>query len=37
MYFPKAFFEGLIFEVAYILRGLCPEGSLCFKIDWASL
>ena len=22
---------------AYIRRGLCTEGNLCFKIDWASL
>ena len=41
MYFPKAFFEGLIFGVTYIrgliFGGLCPERSLRFKIDWASL
>ena len=37
MYFSKALFEGLIFGVAYIRRGLCTEGSLRFKIDWASL
>ena len=30
----KAFFEGLIFERAYIRRGLCTEGNLRFKIDW---
>ena len=35
--FSKAFFEGLIFEGAYIRRGLSTEGNLRFKIDWASL
>ena len=30
-------FEGLIFGGAYIRRGLCTEGNLRFKIDWASL
>ena len=29
--------EGLIFGGAYIRRGLSTEGSLRFKIDWASL
>ena len=29
--------EGLIFGGAYIRRGLCTEGNLRFKIDWASL
>ena len=29
--------EGLIFEGAYIRRGLSTEGNLRFKIDWASL
>ena len=33
----KAFFEGLIFGGAYIRGGLCTEGNLRFKIDWASL
>ena len=33
----KAFFEGLIFEGAYIRRGSSTEGNLRFKIDWASL
>ena len=28
---------GLIFGGAYIRRGLCTEGNLRFKIDWASL
>ena len=37
LYFSKALFEGLIFGVAYILRGLSTEGSLRFKIDWDSL
>ena len=27
----KALFEGLIFGGAYIRRGLCTEGNLCFK------
>ena len=30
-------FEGLIFGGAYIRRGLCTEGNLRLKIDWASL
>ena len=35
---PGAYFEGLnIFGGAYIWRGLCTEGNLRFKIDWASL
>ena len=29
--------EGLIFEGAYIRRGLSTEGNLRFKIDWAFL
>ena len=29
--------EGLIFGGAYIRRGLCTEGNLRSKIDWASL
>ena len=37
LYFSKALFEGLIFGEAYIRRGLSMEGSLCIKIDWASL
>ena len=37
LYFSKALFEGLIFEGAYIRRGLSTEGNLRFKIDWASL
>ena len=37
LYFSKAFFGGLIFGGAYIRRGLCTEGNLRFKIDWASL
>ena len=36
MYFPKAFFEGLIFGVAYIRR-LMSGGKFDWKIDWASL
>ena len=28
---------GLIFRGAYIRRGLCTEGILRFKIDWANL
>ena len=30
-------FEGFIFGGAYIRRGICAEGNLRFKIDWASL
>ena len=30
------FLEGLLFEGAYLRRGLSMEGNLCFKIDWAS-
>ena len=37
MLFSKALFEGLIFEGAYIRRGLSTEGKLRSKIDWASL
>ena len=37
LYFSKVLFEGLIFGGAYIRRGLCTEGNLRFKIDWASL
>ena len=37
LYFSKALFEGLIFEGAYIRRGLSTEGNLRFKIDWAGL
>ena len=37
LHFSKALFEGLIFGGAYIRRGLCTEGNLRFKIDWASL
>ena len=37
LYFSKALFEGLILGGAYIWRGLCTEGNLRFKIDWASL
>ena len=37
LYFSKDLFEGLIFGGAYIRRGLCTEGNLRFKIDWASL
>ena len=33
----RSLFEGLIFEGAYIWRGLSMEGNLRFKIDWASL
>ena len=29
--------EGLIFRGAYIRRGLCTEGNLRVKIDWASV
>ena len=35
--FSTALFGGLIFGMAYIRRGLCTEGILRFKIDWASL
>ena len=35
--FPRHLFEGLIFGGAHVRRGLCMEGNLCFKIDWASL
>ena len=35
--FSKALFEGLIFGGAYIRRGLCTEGNLRFKMNWASL
>ena len=31
------FLEGLLFEGAYLRRGLSMEGNLCFKIEWASL
>ena len=37
LYFSTSLFEGLIFEGAYIWRGLSMEGNLRFKIDWASL
>ena len=37
LYFSKALFEGLIFGGAYIRRGLCTQGNLRLKIDWASL
>ena len=37
LYFSKALFEGLVFGGAYIRKGLCTEGNLRFKIDWASL
>ena len=33
----KALFDVLIFGVAYIRRGLCTEGNLRLKADWASL
>ena len=35
--FSKPIFQGLIFGGAYIWRGLCTEGNLRLKIDWASL
>ena len=35
--FQRPFFEGLSFGGAYIRRGLCTEGNLRFKIDWAGL
>ena len=35
--FQRPFLGGLIFGGAYIRRGLCTEGNLRFKIDWASL
>ena len=35
--FQKALFEGLVFGGAYFRKGLCTEGNLRFKIDWASL
>ena len=37
LYLSKALFEGLIFEGAYIRRGLSTEGNLRFETDWASL
>ena len=37
LYFSKALSQGPIFGGAYIRRGLCTEGNLRFKIDWASL
>ena len=37
LYFSKALFEGLIFDGAYIQRGLFTEQNLRFKIDWAGL
>ena len=37
LYFSEALFEGLIFEGAYIRRGLSTERNLRFEIDWASL
>ena len=37
LYFSTSLFEGLIFEGAYIWRGLSMERNLRFKIDWASL
>ena len=37
LYFSKAIFEGLIFGGAYVWRGLCTEGNLRLKSDWASL
>ena len=33
LYFSKTLFEGLIFEGAYIRRGLSMEGNLRFQID----
>ena len=35
--FFKGPFWGAFFGGAYIQRGLCAEGILRFKIDWASL
>ena len=35
--FSKALFEGLIFRGAYIRRGLCTEGNMRCKLDWASV
>ena len=37
LYFSKALFEGLMFGGAYVRRGLCTEGNLSFKFDWAGL
>ena len=37
LYFSKALFEGLIFEGAYIRRGLSMKKNLRLKINWASL
>ena len=36
-YFSKTPFEGLLFGGAFVRRDLSSEGSLPFKIDWASL
>ena len=33
--FQRPFLRGLFLEGAYIQRGLCTEGSLRLKIDWA--
>ena len=37
--YPAKDISGLLFICgrAYIRRGLCKEGNLRFKIDWASL
>ena len=37
IFFLKDLFERLIFEGAYIWRGVSMEGNLRFKIEWASL
>ena len=33
----RAYIFQSLFRGAYIWRGLCTEGNLCFKIVWASL
>ena len=35
--FQRPFLRGLLFGGAYIWRGLCKEGNLRFKTDWANL
>ena len=35
--FQRLFWGGFIFGGAYIRMGLCTEGILRFKIDWAGL
>ena len=35
--FQRPFLRGLLFGGAYIWGGLCKEGNLRFKTDWANL